>query len=158
MVKGIAPMTPTIVNQMVIQDFERATRRAFWHDLLSRLTRKGNDLLSFDQARQGLSLRGQHYRGLQAVPLDQIVGSEGRRCDFDRAFFPRQTRTKDRWFSIDKAYHEEVPLPPVELFKVGQAYFVRDGNHRVSVTRAHGHEFIDAYVIEIDLPGPVQQS
>ena len=93
-----------------------------------------------------------HYRGLQAVPLAQIGGSEGRYRDFDKAFFPRQTQTKERWLSINKAHYEDVSLPPVELFKVGQMYFVRDGNHRVSVARAHGYEFIDAYVIEIDLP------
>jgi hypothetical protein len=151
-------MTTTIFNQLLLQDFERARRRAFWRDLLSRLTRKGNDLLSFDQVRQDLPLTKQHYRGLQAVPLNHIVGSEGRYRDFDRDFFPRQTRTKARWLSINQAHYQAMPLPPVELFKVGQVYFVRDGNHRVSVARAHGQEFIDAYVIEIDVPVPVELS
>jgi hypothetical protein len=149
-------MTTTIFNQLVLQDFERAVWRAFWRDLFSRLTRKGNDLLSFDQVRQCLPLTRQHYRGLQAVPLNQVVGSEGRYRDFDRSFFPRQTRTRARWLSINQAYYKEVSLPPVELFKVGQGYFVRDGNHRVSVARAHGQEFIDAYVIEIDMPVPIE--
>ena len=145
-------MTIPLLNQLVLQDFERARRRAFWRDLLSWLTRKDNNLLSFDHVRQGRPLAKRHYRGLQVVPLNQIVGSEGRYSDFDQAFFPRQTQTKERWLSINQAHHEDVSLPPVELFKMGQVYFVRDGNHRVSVARAHGQEFIDAYVIEIDLP------
>jgi hypothetical protein len=84
------------------------------------------------------------------------VGSEGRYRDFDRAFFPRQNQTKSRWLKVNKAYYEKVTLPPVELFKVGQRYFVRDGNHRISVARAHHQEFIDAYVTELDLPVPFE--
>lgn len=145
-------MTPMVFNRLALQDFESAMLKAFWRNLLCRLTRKTNDLLSFDQVRQDRPLTGQHYRGLQAVSLDQIVGSEGHHRDFDRAFFPRQSQTKDRWLSINRAYYQQVPLPPVELFKVGQVYFVRDGNHRVSVARAHGQAFIDAYVTEIDTP------
>lgn len=146
-------MTIILFNQSVLQDFERARRRAFWRDLLSRLTRKDNNLLSFEQIRQGQLVTRRHYRGLQTVPLAKIVGSEGRYRDFDQAFFPRQSQTKERWLSINQAHYQEVSLPPVELYKVGRVYFVRDGNHRVSVARAHEQEFIDAYVIEIDLPG-----
>jgi hypothetical protein len=137
-------------NRLALQDFERAARKAFWRDWISRLTRKSNDLLPFDQLRQRLPFKGRHYLGWQVVPLDRIVGSEGRYRDFDRAFFPRQTQTRDRWVSIDKAYYEEAPLPPVELFKIGEVYFVRDGNHRVSVARARGQDFIDAYVTKIE--------
>jgi hypothetical protein len=151
-------MTSMILNRLVLQDFESAMLKAFWRDLFGRLTRKGNNLLSFDQVCQDQPLTGQHYRGLQAVPLDQIVGSEGHYRDFDRAFFPRQSQVKDRWLRINKAYHEKVPLPPVELFKVGRVYFVRDGNHRISVARAHGQEFIDAYVTEIDAPVSVEKA
>jgi hypothetical protein len=151
-------MTVPIFNQLVLQDFERARYRAFWRDLLSWLTRKDNNLLSFDQVRQGRPLTKRHYRGLQTVPLNQIVGSEGRYSDFDQAFFPRQTQTKERWLSINQAHYQDVSLPPVELFKMSQVYFVRDGNHRVSVARAHGQEFIDAYVIELDLPVLVELS
>lgn len=149
-------MTTLMSNQLALRDFERAAHKAFWRDVLSWLTRKCNQLLSLDQIRQPLPLIEQHDRGLQMVPLDKIVGSTGRYHDFDRAFFPRRPHLQDRWMSVDKAYHEGVALPPVELVKIGEIYFVSDGNHRVSVARARGQNFIDAHVIEIDRPIPIE--
>lgn len=144
-------MNGIIFDQLVLGDFEQAVRKAFWRDWLSWLTRKSNDLLSFHQVRQRLTIKGQHYRGLQAVPLEKIGGSVERYLDFDRAFFPRETRTRDRWIRINKAHYEQIHLPPVELFKIGEIYFVSDGNHRISVARIWGQKFIDAYVIEINV-------
>ena len=138
-------------HQLAEQDFDHASRKVFWRDLHSKLTRKSNQLLAFDQIHSDLPFDGQHYGGLQTICLDDIVGSEGRSQDFDRAFFPRESHTKDRWISIDEAYYQETPLPPIDLLKVGEGYFVRDGNHRVSVARAHKQAFIDAFVIEVDL-------
>jgi uncharacterized membrane protein YfbV (UPF0208 family) len=89
------------------------------------------------------------------VPIGQIIGSAGRYQDFDRAFLPVQDRTRARWESIDIAHYADVILPPVELYKMGEVYFVKDGNHRVSVARERGQEYIDAYVIEIDIPVPL---
>jgi len=145
-------------NQLSVWDFEQARRKVFWRDLFSWLAGTCNKLCSLNQIRQGLPLKGQHYRGLQTIFLDKIVGSEGRYDEFDRAFFPRQRRTKDRWVSIDQAYYKQVPLPPVELIKVGEMYFVRDGNHRVSVARMQGQECIEAYVTELDVSVPVELS
>lgn len=134
------------------QDFERAIFRAFIRKVVSLLTGRDNNLLPFDAVRERLPIRGQHYLGLKQVPIDQIVGSLGRYHDFDRAFLPTQTRTKARWVSIDQAHYQQISLPPVELFKIGEIYFVKDGNHRVSVARERGQSFVDAYVIEIDVP------
>jgi hypothetical protein len=136
-------------------DFELAVFKGFWRKVLARLKRESNELLPFDEVRQRLPLQGQHYIGLQVVSLNKIVGSMGRYRDFDRAFLPIQTRTKDRWVNIDKAHHSQVTLPAVELFKIGDIYFVKDGNHRVSVARERGQEFIDAFVTEIDIPVPL---
>ena len=136
-------------------DFERAYRKGFWRKLSSWLTGKRNELLPFDAVRERIPIRGQHYIGLKEVPIDQIVGSLGRYRDFDRAFLPRQDRTRSRWVSIDSAHYEDTILPPVDLFKVGEIFFVRDGNHRVSVARERGQEFVDAYVIEIEVPVPL---
>lgn len=143
-------------NQLVFRDFEWAMYQAFWRDLLSWLTRKCNHLLSLDQIYQCLPFIRQRYLGLQMVSLDKIVGSAGRYRDFDRAFFPRYLHLKDRWLSINEAYYKQTSLPPVELVKIGEVYFVSDGNHRVSVARARGQDFIDAYVSEIDTPFPVE--
>ncbi|MDQ7030757.1 MAG: hypothetical protein Q9O62_13745 [Ardenticatenia bacterium] len=143
------------IDELARHDFEHALRRAFWRQIISSLTGKSNELLPFEEVRKRLPLRGQRYLGLQSVPLSKIVGSESRYRDFDRAFLPRQTHTRDRWINIDKAHYRDIHLPPVELYKVGDVYFVRDGNHRVSVARERGQEFIDAYVTEIDVPVPI---
>jgi hypothetical protein len=84
--------------------------------------------------------------------VESIVGSLGRFRDFDRAFLPRQSKTRERWMSIDMAHYGQVILPPVELYKIGDVYFVKDGNHRVSVARERGQLYMDAYITEIDIP------
>lgn len=139
-------------DQMANQDFDRAVSRAFWRKVLTRLTGASNDLLPYDEVRARLPLWGQHYLGLQQIQIDRIIGSQGRYLDFDRAFLPVQSVTKDRWVSIDKAHLEQINLPPVDLYKMGEVYFVKDGNHRISVARQRGQEFVDAYVTEIDIP------
>ena len=120
-------------DNLANQDYERAVFKAIWRAVIAWMTGKNNELLPFDEVRDRLPLRGQHDLGLKEVRIDQIVGSLGRYRDFDRAFLPRQLHTKDRWLSIDKAHHRDIILPPVELYKLGEVYFVKDGNHRVSV-------------------------
>jgi len=136
-------------------DFDMARRRAFWNEIASFLSGRPNRLLSWDEVRGKLGVRGQVYRGVRAVPVDKIIGSVGRYRDFDRVFLPTQNRTADRWRSIACAYYDEVSLPPVKLYKIGDAYFVLDGNHRVSVAREQGIEFVDAEVIEARARVPV---
>lgn len=139
-------------DQMANQDFERAVFKGFWRKILALLKGENNQLLPFDEIRSQLPIRGQHDIGMQEVPIEKIVGSVGRYHDFDRAFLPIQTRTKDRWVNIDKAHYAQVSLPAVELFKIGEIYFVKDGNHRISVARDRGQVFVDAHVTEIDIP------
>lgn len=133
-------------------DFERAYRMGFWRKVITWLTGESNQLLPFKEVRESIPLQGEHYVGLQQVSINQIVGSLGRYRDFDRAFIPLQTNTKERWVRVDEAHYEDVLLPPVDLYKMGEVYFVVDGNHRVSVARNKGQEFIDAYVIELVVP------
>jgi hypothetical protein len=142
-------------KQLAQDDFERAYRRGFWRKIGSWLTGNQNELLPFHAVRDRIPLRGQHYLGLLQVPIDQIVGSMGRYRDFDRAFLPRQVRTRSRWVSVDTAQYDDIILPPVELYKMGEVYFVRDGNHRVSVAREKGQEFLDAYVTEVEVSVPL---
>ena len=145
------------IPQFASDDFERAYRKAFWHKVIAWLTGEPNTLLPFYDVRDRMPIKGQHYLGLQQVSIDRIVGSLGRYRDFDREFLPRQTHTRNRWENIDQAYYREVSLPPVELYKMGELYFVRDGNHRVSVAREREQEYIDAYVTEIVIPVPLTQ-
>lgn len=139
-------------------DFERARRRAFWRRVAKWFTRADDALLSFDEVRRQLHVRGQHDVGFHEVRVDQIVGSVSRYRDFDRAFLPRNVWTRGRWESVDRALRTGVVLPPVELYKVGEVYFVKDGNQRVSVARETGQVFVDAKVIEFDSPAPVSSA
>lgn len=133
-------------------DYERARRKAFWRRIFAWIAGESNELLPFDDVREKLRIKGQYYLGLKQVPIEKIIGSSGRYRDFDRAFSPIQDRTRSRWLNIDKAHYDEVALPPVDLYKMGEIYFVKDGNHRVSVARERGQEYIDAYVVEIVVP------
>ena len=137
--------------------WEQARRKAFVHDVLSALTQRQGDLLPFDRVRSSLHLSNARYLGLQDVPLDQIVGSVGRYQDFTRAFFPRAGVAPDRWREI--AYLTAIidgNLPPVELYKVGQLYFVRDGNHRVSAARQQKMLCVPAHVWEYETRVPLE--
>lgn len=147
----------SLFAQIAKSDFENALRKGFWRSVFSWLTQSRNTLLPFDEVQKRLPFRAQHYIGLRQIPMENIVGSVGRYQDFDRAFLPRQTHTKSRWISIDEAQLRDIILPPIEVYKIGEVYFVKDGNHRVSVARERGQAFIDAYVIEIDASLPIDK-
>ena len=136
-------------------DFHTARRKAFWREVFSFLGGRPNRLLSWREVCDKLGIRGQIYRGMQTIPVDRIIGSVGRYLDFDRAFLPTQGVTANRWRSIARAHYDDISLPPVKLYKIGDAYFVLDGNHRVSVARERGVEFVDAEVIEAAARVPV---
>jgi hypothetical protein len=137
-------------------DFDRARFRAFLREAANLIARRPNELLSFDAVRRSLVAYGSSYRGIQTVPIEKIVGSATNRyVDFDRAFLPAQVRTKSRWKRIDSLRMAGEELPPVQLYKLGDLYFVRDGHHRVSVAREMGQEFIDAEVVEVKTRVPL---
>jgi len=149
-------MIPDSFSSQTESDFGRARLKAFWHDIAAMFSRRPNELISFDQVKRSLKTLGESYRGIQTVPIAQIIGSATLRFhDFDGAFLPTSARTKSRWRSVDAAWYEEVDLPPVQLYKIGDAYFVRDGHHRVSVAREKGQEFIEAEIIEVKTRVPV---
>jgi hypothetical protein len=140
------------------EDFQKARRQAFISRLLSIITRSGsNELLPFEEVRARLNVRGQRHLGLRQVQLDHIVGSEGRYSDFDRRFAPLRDNTKFRWLNIDRAYYLDTQLPAVDLYKVGEIYFVKDGNHRISVARQRGQADIDALVTELIVDVPLDR-
>lgn len=145
----------SLIDHEVREDFLRARREAFVAQLIALVHRRSNDLLPYEEIRSRLNVRGQHYCGYQTVPVNQIIGSEGRYTDFDRHFLPRHNSTKERWISIDRAYYDDIRLPAVELYKIGDIYFVKDGNHRVSVARRRGQAEIDALVTEIECDVPL---
>jgi len=139
--------------------FRRARRRALWQGVLDFFRGKQAlraSLLSFDTVRDKLKIRGQHYAGLQMIPIDKIVGSVGRYQDFDRAFLPAQDHIRERWRAVYQAQAAQgTGLPPIEVYKIGDAYFVRDGHHRVSVLKELGATDVEAYVTEFETPVPL---
>jgi hypothetical protein len=142
-------------ESQVRHDFERARQHGFLADLRAILARRPRHLVPYHEVRQRVSPEGESYRGLQTVPLAQIVGSMDRFGEFSREFFPRRRFTAGRWQDVDRAYYQDIQLPPVQLYKVGEIYFVKDGNHRVSVARERGQEYIDAEVIEGHVRAPL---
>jgi hypothetical protein len=129
--------------------FEKARNRAFFNDLASKFFRKNNYLFQFDEVKYLLSPYGMSYRGIQSIQLDQIVGSEGRYRDFDINFMPLKNHNRERWENVDIAKQKDISLPPILVYKIGDFYFVRDGNHRVSVARELKQDYIDAEVVEL---------
>ncbi len=140
------------------QDFQEALRTAFWRKARAWLGKGCNDLLSYPDVFAHLKKQPKFNRGRQLVSIDQIVGSTGRSNEFDLAFFPRQNNTEERWVNVAKIQYQGNNILPVSLYKVGEAYFVEDGNHRVSVARANGETVIQANVIEFDVSNLTPES
>jgi hypothetical protein len=147
---------PDLIRKEARSDFDSARRKSSWRSILAWVTRNQVELLPFDEVRTRLPVKGQHYIGMREVPLDAIIGSVSRYHDFDRAFLPRQTHTRDRWENVDTAHLQDIILPPIEVYQIGDTFFVKDGNHRVSVARMKGQAYIDAYVIRLDVPVEIE--
>jgi nucleotide-binding universal stress UspA family protein len=140
--------------QSALQDFNEARLKGSLQEALARLTGKSNELLSYEEVAQKLKLRARSDRGIQEIPVDAIVGSVGRYTEFTRTFLPRRLEDQERWARV-KAVMVETGLDPIEVYKVGEVYFVLDGNHRVSIARQEGFEFIEAHVIEVNTSIPI---
>ena len=142
--------------QAGVGKFHSARQRAFWQEMLQHFTGKHKELLNFEKVRRRLHLHEEHYQGVHDVPLDQIVGSVGRYNDFTATFLPKNKKMLERWSRVYAATNSMEGLPPIELYKVGDAYFVRDGNHRVSVARELDSKTIQAHVIELPTTVPLR--
>jgi hypothetical protein len=115
--------------------------------IVTRVLRRKPFLFDLNEIKSGLSLHGSCYAGIKVVRIRSIIGSEGRVADFDMGFHPLSEAARERWVGMAMAYLSRLPLPPVQLIQIGDAYFVRDGHHRISVARALGQVAIDAEVI-----------
>lgn len=136
----------------VENDFLRARRRQVLARLAHRLRREPDDvnlILPFDEVVAALGRRGERTLGLQTIRLDSVVGTVDSRRDFDRRFRPTSGRVRERWERLALAQRRGEPIPPIEVYRVGDMHFVRDGHHRVSIALATGRTLIDAYVTEI---------
>jgi hypothetical protein len=137
------------VDAQAQADFDRARRRAFYGRVAARLRRECGRLLAFDEFVEGRLAHNRRRLGLREVEVSKIVGSVGRTAAFDRGFMPTKASVGERWKRVDRAFHRGLDLPAVSLYKVGDSYFVEDGNHRVSVARYQGVETLGADVTEV---------
>ncbi len=134
-------------------DFLRARRQQVLSGLAARVRGATDDVvqsMSFDEVVAALGRRGEHYAGTRVIPLDAIVGSVDKVKDFDRRFRPTSTRSRERWERLARASRKGEEIPPIEVYQVGDYYFVRDGHHRVSVARSLGVKLIEARVTVVD--------
>jgi hypothetical protein len=140
---------PAQYRQQASEDFSKARGRAFLSKMYHLLNADRDRLLSFKDVKDIIKPRSETYKGMQVVELDKIVGSEGRYHDFNKYFLPRGEHLRYRWERVDVAHLSDIILPPIQLYEIGGVYFVRDGNHRVSVARAQDGFAIDAEVISL---------
>lgn len=138
------------ITKQIHSDFDRARKKEIITTILSLLRNENDELLSFHDIKSILKPGVHSYKGIIPVRISHIVGSEGRYKDFNKLFFPRHQHLRFRWERINLAHYKNIILPPIKLYEIGGVYFVRDGNHRVSVAKTQGVEFIDAEVVSLN--------
>lgn len=140
----------TYVDHTASEDFNRVRSQETFGRILNMLSPSNQELLSLDEVKKLLQPKSETYKGIRQVPISLIVGSEGRYKDFNNRFLPRHEHMRYRWERVDKAHLTDVILPAIRLYEIGGVYFVRDGNHRVSVAASQGVQEIDAEVVSLD--------
>jgi nucleotide-binding universal stress UspA family protein len=141
---------------LAIQDFRQARLKSSLEQIMARLTRQSTDLLSFEDVRQKLGIHGKKLPHIKEIPIDAIIGSVGRQADFTRSFLPKRESDAQRWAGVKVAVTDSKGLPPISVYQIGDAYFVEDGHHRISVARQLGQDHIEAYVTEMETRVPLE--
>ena len=140
------------------EDFDAARFKAFRKAVTAALTRRRGRLLSLDEVLDAAGAEGRSFGGIQEIPLDRVIGTsafEAKGGDFGPEFLPMSARLRDRWTRIYREMVEGDELPPIDVYKVGDWYFVIDGHHRVSVARSLGRATINARVVEVKTRAPL---
>ena len=138
-----------LIDKTAEDDFARARNKALFNEIQHFLSPEEVSLISLNDVKQLLKPTAETYVGMKIVPIEKIVGSEGRYNDFDNHFFPKSSHLRNRWQHVDEAAIKDIILPPIKVYEISGLYFVRDGNHRVSVAKSRGTEFIDAEVVSL---------
>jgi nucleotide-binding universal stress UspA family protein len=144
------------VRLSAVEQFRHARFQAKIDQIKAVLSGKSADLLSYEDVREKINAIETNQRELKEIPLDAIVGSVGRYKDFTRRFFPLVDQDQYRWARVHTLTGSLKGLPPIEVFQIGEVYFVRDGNHRVSVARDLQATHIEAYVTKVETPVPLE--
>ena len=137
------------IKRQAAEDFSKARTKEIFTQIMHFMDPQKNRLLSLNDVKEILKPKSESYKGMETVPINLIVGSEGRYQDFNKYFLPKSEHLRSRWERVDQARLSDITLPPIHLYEIGGVYFVRDGNHRVSVAKAQGVEMVDAEVISL---------
>lgn len=137
----------SLVSEQADRDFSKAYGKALINEIAHLLSPKEANMISLGEIKSIIKPKNELYIGMKTIPVNKIIGSEGRYNDFDNEFFPKNQFMKNRWKHVDAANLESIVLPPIKVYELAGLYFVRDGNHRVSVAKLKGIEFIDAEVV-----------
>lgn len=114
--------------------------------------------MQLDTVLHAAGAEGRSFGGVQEIRLDHIVGSaasSAKADDFDPSFLPTTRRQRDRWTRLYTAMVEGGELPPIDVYRVGEGYYVIDGHHRVSVARSLHRDVINARVIDVKTRAPL---
>ncbi|MCK4579563.1 MAG: ParB N-terminal domain-containing protein, partial [Candidatus Marinimicrobia bacterium] len=142
-------MPRSLEASFALEDFRKARQEASLQEIMYFVTRRREELLSFDEVRRKLKGVEGSRQELKEIPLDAIVGSVSRYHDFTRSFLPRGGIDRDRWTRVMAVAMGSAGFPPIDVYQIGDVYFVQDGHHRVSVARRLGMDPIQAYVKEV---------
>lgn len=145
----------TLIRNTAVEDFKRARKAAAMQQMMARLTGKSADLLAYEDVCQHVKSSGSIKQTVREIPLDAIVGSVGRYQDFTRTFLPKNDSDEERWVGVKLAIQDMVGMPPIDVYQMGDVYFVIDGNHRVSIARQLGSGSITARITEVKLRVPL---
>jgi hypothetical protein len=149
----VAPADTGFPQADAENDFLRLRRREVLSRLAQWLRRQPDDvseILPFDEVVAALGRTGERrLPRVQVIDLDSVVGSVDRTRDFDRWFRPRSGRTRQRWERLARAQRRGEAIPPIDVYRIGDLHFVKDGHHRVSVAHALGLRQIEAFVTEV---------
>jgi len=139
-----------------LEDFRQARAKARMQQLWSAITGQSKELLQYDEISKKMHISGQSSKGVQEIPIESIVGSVNRYQDFDENFLPLLDSDMQRWANVKASMISpgSPGLSPIRVYKIGDAYFVLDGNHRVSIAKQMGFETIEAHVTEIKTKVP----
>src|SRR4030065_1852505 len=138
-----------------IQNFRSARQKAILSEIIARFKGNSTELLAFEEVRQKLKAQVSSKKILKEIPISAIIGSVNRYQDFSRDFLPGKNINEQRWANVELANSSFQGLPPIEVYQIGEAFFVSDGNHRVSVAKQIGTAQIQAYVTEVQTRVPL---
>ena len=149
---GLMPKDTGLPRADAEYDFSRARRRRALARLSARLRRADDvdHILPFEEVVQALGRIGERRLGEQTdlARLDRRDRRPLARVRPRRSGRPRRACASAGSASTSRNVRGQA-MPPIDVYRIGDMHFVKDGHHRVSVAHALGYRDINAYVTEV---------